>query len=287
MIYVLYHSHCPDGFGAAFAAWKKLGKTAKYLPVSYGDPVPNITKENSEIYIVDFSFPKPILEELASKFKVTLIDHHKTAEKDLEGLPFAHFDMTHSGAVLTYKHFFPGEEVPDFFRYLEDRDLWKFEMEHSKEFQAYLGSHPFKFQVWEEILNTPKEKWLAEGTAILRRDGAIVDSMTNKAALIEFEGHKIAVVNVSYFWSEAGHHLLEERFKEKGIDYALLYTDVPKDRKRIYSLRSLGDFDVSVIAKKFGGGGHKNASGFQFTLNKDPVYPQLMDLIAGVFSDVA
>ena len=30
-----------------------------------------------------------------------------------------------------------------------------------------------------------------------------------------------------------------------------------------YSLRSKGDFDVSELAKRHGGGGHKNAAGFQ------------------------
>jgi nanoRNase/pAp phosphatase (c-di-AMP/oligoRNAs hydrolase) len=32
---------------------------------------------------------------------------------------------------------------------------------------------------------------------------------------------------------------------------------------REFSLRSVGDFDVSEIAKSFGGGGHKNAAGFK------------------------
>lgn len=35
------------------------------------------------------------------------------------------------------------------------------------------------------------------------------------------------------------------------------------DGKFQFSLRSRGDIDVSEIAKKFGGGGHKNAAGFQ------------------------
>lgn len=38
--YVLYHAHCADGFGAAYAAWLKLGNDAQYVPVKYGDPPP-------------------------------------------------------------------------------------------------------------------------------------------------------------------------------------------------------------------------------------------------------
>ena len=37
---VAYHGNCPDGFGGAYAAWKKFGDTAEYLPLSYGKPVP-------------------------------------------------------------------------------------------------------------------------------------------------------------------------------------------------------------------------------------------------------
>ena len=38
-IAVLYHAECPDGFGGSFAAWKKFGKTAIYIPV-YHDTSP-------------------------------------------------------------------------------------------------------------------------------------------------------------------------------------------------------------------------------------------------------
>ena len=33
---VIYHAHCTDGFGAAFAAWMKLGDDAEYVPMQYG-----------------------------------------------------------------------------------------------------------------------------------------------------------------------------------------------------------------------------------------------------------
>ena len=30
--FVTYHQDCPDGFGAAYAAWLKLGNNAAYVP---------------------------------------------------------------------------------------------------------------------------------------------------------------------------------------------------------------------------------------------------------------
>ena len=41
-ISVLYHADCPDGFGGAYAAWKKFGDTAEYIPVKYGRTPPLI-----------------------------------------------------------------------------------------------------------------------------------------------------------------------------------------------------------------------------------------------------
>ena len=41
MIHVLYHANCYDGFGAAWAAWRKLGDDGVvYQAVNYGDPLP-------------------------------------------------------------------------------------------------------------------------------------------------------------------------------------------------------------------------------------------------------
>lgn len=108
--FVLYHANCPDGFAAARAAWMSLGDAATYLPVSYGDPLPAIP-DGSEVYIVDFSYPRPILEELEARCGLTVIDHHATAQEALSGLAFAHFDMSKSGAVLTWEHFHK-EPVP-------------------------------------------------------------------------------------------------------------------------------------------------------------------------------
>jgi hypothetical protein len=33
---IIYHAHCTDGFGAAYAAGCKFGDMAEYLPRNYG-----------------------------------------------------------------------------------------------------------------------------------------------------------------------------------------------------------------------------------------------------------
>ena len=59
------------------------------------------------VFIVDFSYPRTILEEMEeSAESLVVIDHHKTAEEDLRGLDYCHFDMTHSGAYLAWEYLF-------------------------------------------------------------------------------------------------------------------------------------------------------------------------------------
>ena len=56
--------------------------------------------------------------------------------------------------------------------------------------------------------------------------------------------------------SDAGHEL------GKGRPFAACYWDTPDGR--VFSLRSSADgADVSEVAKQYGGGGHRNASGFR------------------------
>ena len=57
---------------------------------------------------------------------------------------------------------------------------------------------------------------------------------------------------------------------EIGDELCKLYPDAPfaavwcqkTESLQAWSLRSIGEFDVSVVAAQFGGGGHRNAAGF-------------------------
>src|SRR5580698_3860341 len=92
-IVVIYHKRCPDGFGAAYAAWKKFGDTAEYLAAGYGDPVPE-GLEGKEVYIVDFVYEQPgAMEEIARiAKKLVVLDHHVSSRALVEAAPEHIFD---------------------------------------------------------------------------------------------------------------------------------------------------------------------------------------------------
>jgi oligoribonuclease NrnB/cAMP/cGMP phosphodiesterase (DHH superfamily) len=260
MKYVLYHNNCYDGFGAAYSAWKSLGDSAKYIPVSYGAPPPAMP-DAELIYIVDFSYFPEVLAKLAETCPVVVIDHHKTAEERLKDFKAPNltviFDMTKSGALLTWEYFHGDgfKQAPALIRHISDRDLWKFEMEGSKEIHSALVSYPFDFEVWDKF---EVDKLKAEGVTCERFEKSVVDKICKGAFKRKVDDYVVPVVNTTQSWSEVGHELLQ-RFPE--APFVASFTIF--DDQVMWSLRSRPDFDVSAIAKKYGGGGHAQAAGFK------------------------
>lgn len=270
---VLYHKD-NDGFGAAYAAWTKLGDEATYIAVQYNEPVPEIPEGTTNLCIVDFSYDRATVDALRLKYAVVILDHHKTAQAALADLPCAIFDMSKSGARLAWEYFWPTEitahgtrithSVPAILQYVEDYDLWKFQLPDSKEVNLYLSSLPWDFQVWHDLA-TDTARFTCEaphaGRAIKAfRDNQIKSAMKNARRMwfeVNGERYVVPVVNASENISELGNELCKAY---PDMPFSVSYCD--RLGCRSWSLRSIGDFDVSAIAKVFGGGGHRNAAGF-------------------------
>lgn len=280
---IIYHKDCTDGYGAAFAAWYEFRDNAEYLACQYGDDnhKGNILEiiDGRGVYILDFSFPKEVMEELIERAEtVVWLDHHKTAFESWCPGEFDRYEYqtpntyillnnNRSGAVLSWEYFFAPEQAPRLLRHIDDRDRWQFKMEGTKEIHAMLSSmKPWAFEQWEKLLDTPVDQLAADGAAILRAQNLHVSSMTKQAmkcAIVNprdtygmFPAEGLAV-NATLHISEVGNELAK-----KSGTYGLVWY-VGQDGRCKCSLRSIGDYDVSAIAKTFGGGGHKNAAGFE------------------------
>lgn len=258
---VLYHAGCPDGFGAAWAFYQKYGAKAKYVPVRHSDEPPVVT--GRDVFIVDFCYPRAILEELEEEANtLTVIDHHKTSQESCGDLEYCHFDMSQSGAVLAWKFLFKRKPVPPLLRYIQDRDLWTWELDKAEEVLSVVDSHKKSFSEWNRLsleLGEPCSpawsKVVSAGGDILRYKETLVKMMLSNVHRLNIAGENVPAVNSSSFQSEIGNILCEdEEFA------AVYYFDGEKFR---FSLRSKENrMDVSTIALEFGGGGHKNAAGF-------------------------
>lgn len=262
---VIYHAFCMDGAGAALAAWTRLGDDAEYRPAQHGDPAPsNEDVADRAVYILDFSWPRAELQRMhdACGGPFLVLDHHKTAQADLAGLGFAHFDMDHSGAVLAWQHFRGDEPVPDLLLYIEDRDLWRWALPSSKEVSAALyargGSIDFRNLIPLLLLYTLVSDLVSEGKAILRMQARQIEAITAHAELVALDGIEMLVANAPVLQSEVGEALALACPPVGGVWF--------RDGKRggyVVSLRSRNGYDVTLIAKRHGGGGHAAAAGFK------------------------
>jgi uncharacterized protein len=293
---VIYHDNCTDGFGAAFAAWMKFGEDAEYLPMSYGALTGEMNDKvrDAEVYVLDFSFSKLQMNYLFRyAANIVWLDHHKTAfemwcpahgydlftqgEIVTDSKPIGcHIvlDNNKSGALLAWEFFHPDADVPQFIRNIDDRDRWQFKLEGSKEVHAFLQSiKPWTFEKWERLLSMPEPEWngaVLAGEGILRVQEQNVQQMAKQARKCciwkhcgdvldernEFEENGLAA-NACLHQSELGHELAN-----MSGTYGLIWYFNAAGRINC-SLRSNGAYDVSAIAKAFGGGGHKNAAGFE------------------------
>jgi uncharacterized protein len=257
----LYHAECADGFGAAWALWRRFPQ-ARFVPVKHGVPPPEGLK-GERVVIVDFSYARDLLETMARETnRLLVLDHHITAEKALAGLPYAYFDMKKSGAVLAWEwaHDHPAPWLLD---YIQDKDLWTWALPMSREINAAVASHPFDFHLWNGFKQKELEQ---EGRAILRYEQELVNKLAGQAVLVEFQGETVPSVQSAILTSQIGERLSAE------APFCIMWHD--RDGRRYYSMRSREDgTDVGAIAASFGGGGHTHAAGFSIPLGPDGSLP--------------
>ena len=262
-IIVIYHGGgCLDGFGSAYIAWKQFGNDAEYIPAQYGNSPPDV--KDKEVYIVDFSYPRDALLKMADEASfIQVLDHHKTAQKDLEGLVCAKFDMNKSGIGMTWEYFNKDKKLPYSLAMIQDRDLWMFEIPDTKPFTLALKSFIKEtFIAWDGIVEYPKEQiYLIErGKDLIHVFNKDVEELVNKSHAMELSKACCMIVACNAmpkYASELGNVLA----KKHGLMAAIYFYDGSRKEWQ-FSLRSVGGFDVSAIAQVYGGGGHSNAAGF-------------------------
>ena len=187
---ILYHADCLDGFGAAYAAWRRFGSAARYCPMHHGAAWDMTEIAGHTVYILDFSFPPETLERMAKlAHAVIQIDHHASAcqawaDKLLPADDGSHsfhdsslplsviFHLGKSGARLAWEYFHEAP-VPLALAHIEDQDLWRFALPATRPFCRALRLLPFELETWDAMVqatataDTPRYlEMLGNGQAI-------------------------------------------------------------------------------------------------------------------------
>lgn len=230
---------------------------------------------------------------------VVVLDHHKTAEAELfpwsiggkDGPPvdlrgkhtgksalgridellamnemenvepiIAFFDMHKSGARMAWEFCNSSHDVPRLIEYVEDRDLWRFAIAETRAVSAALRTYPHDFDIWSGFL-ADTSRLVTEGGVVLRGHEKNVGEFIRNRYWTEIGGVNVPVVNVPYHYaSDCADAMLKA---EPQAPFCASWFR-RRDGRIQFSLRSRDDrMDVSEIAKQYGGGGHRNAAGFE------------------------
>ncbi len=301
---IIYHGNSADGFSAAWCFYQLAreinaeesaiyGSTEDLITFDfhagkYSEPPPDV--EDRIVYLVDFSYKRQVVIDMCEKAEtVFLIDHHKTAIEDLAHLDveldnfIAYTDLNRSGAMLAWDFLYNSIHSPQavelrpndsgytmpplLLDHIQDRDLWRFKLPHTREIQANVFSFEYTFENWDKLMAADEVELLkmtVAGDAIERKHHKDIKEMVEVCIrYLTIGDYLVPVASLPYIYSSDAGHLMAKEYEE-GRLFAACYWDT--STHRVFSLRSCENgIDVSNIAKKYGGGGHKNAAGFSVT----------------------
>jgi len=289
-IQVIYHKADYDGIFCREIARQFLGDAITYTGWDYGDKVPLMAPDLEQLYMLDISIP-----ELMDHPRLIWIDHHKSAiEKYLpKVIPGYRIDGVaacrlawqwfshelHAGnagdmGLIPDKDDFVKRVVdePLSVRLAGEYDIW----DHSKSNYADVA---FQFGLdcqseinWKLLFNADvhpdgpgeREAWRIVGDGHIaqhcyaKRDA---DVMRERSFLAEFEGLKFLCLNTPRCNSNT---FAARDVPETGHDALLaFYFNGKENTFSLYHAAHRKDLDLSLIAVKYGGGGHRGACGFR------------------------
>lgn len=283
---VLYHRDA-DGFCSAWVASKFLPWDTEYIGVQYGEDPPWVAAEKSigewldgrDIYIFDFSYKRTRMNGLVlacenEGVKLVCLDHHKTAEEELAGVPGCLFVRDQAGCRMTLDYFRADPtfkldhsvslmDITGLVNYVQDRDLWRFNLLGSKEYNTVVFATPWDFQAWDGLARTPIMDIQARGATMLKYAEATTDLILRHARIVELGGHKVWSVNTPVLQSETAGALARKPLLDGSAPPFGIAWFCRADGRFVISLRSRGDFNVGELARTFGGGGHPASAGFE------------------------
>ncbi len=274
----LYHDD-PDGCCAAAIVRRALGGKPVLYPLEIGDALPwDSIEKHEQVVLVDYSLPLEDMQRLRAGRKLVWVDHHKTslarlgeAMADVPG----ERSLEAAACVLTWRTFFPGDPIPQAVALIGDRDIWEMAYPETRVFSEGLFQEqiePANDRLWGPLLDDDEDRvrQLIERGRVLydARLKSIKDVVSHYGFVTSFEGHRTMVVN------HRGNGDMGEYIRKAGYELAYCYVEVVRSGhlQTVVTLYS-DQIDVSEIARKFGGGGHRGAAGFQFTRMDRPFPP--------------
>lgn len=248
-----YHRVDLDGICSA-AIVKQKFPSCELIGANYGDNIIPDCEKGETVYVVDFSFNAEQMELLHQQGNLIWLDHHITAIEDLPGEYAGKREVDKAGCELTWEYLHPNMVMPDVVHLLGRYDVWD-HVPGAVELNLSISANGFRpdDSVWETLLgpNPPIESLLTIGNEIRRYKRFTNDRVVKTSWVAMWEGYTCRFAN-----GFMDRTLMDEILEDCHVNFYF-----KPNVGWVVSLRS-DTIDVSVIAKKYGGGGHCGAAGF-------------------------
>lgn len=268
----IYHSNDLDGYTSG-AIVKKRFPEARLIGWDYGTPIPEIP-DAEEVIMIDITFPIGSILSLAIGRQLTIIDHHVSFKKEYD----EHVEIWDkflyiykagiAACELGWKYLFR-EPIPWAITLLGQYDTWRENGtavwdDEILPFQYYMRSictSPESFPV--SFFENMQESYIRQGMRI----GKVIIGYISvqNAKLMEkfsfertFKGLRAICVNVAF----GSSIIFLSKWDEEKYDIMMPFVYNGEFYKwSIYT--TIEGIDCSELAKQMGGGGHKQAAGFE------------------------
>lgn len=276
-ILVISHSADLDGLCSQAIAKRYFGELAHYVGWDYGQEIPN-TDAYTRVYLIDISFPKEEMAKIAHK--LVWLDHHNSAIKEnptyyggkrIDGVAACRiaWQWFFGNSKATKEDYLDRKvEEPLAVTLLGEHDIWNHTDGRTLPFQY--GMQARENPAWEVLLNADgADMSSVEEINTILRDGYSIEKylkvtqaqLANEAGYdADFEGLKFRVLNTP----QKGSLQFDASIKEHHDGCLRYYWDGQKWGCSLYGVAHKKDIDLSAIAKKYGGGGHRGAAGCSF-----------------------
>ena len=267
-----------------------------FIGFHYGDPIPDLS-EYDKVIMCDISFPKEEMYSIYNKLHDNFIwiDHHISAINDnvyiddniCKGHKYNGVrDINFAACELTWKYFFPNDTMPEIVKllgrydcfghkgtdeeqkvlefqygarqsisnYEEAYEYLKWEIRHKDTGNSYIDRiHDTGKSIYGYLCTEAKQAYENGFNVILKEPNELVPSNPVKDISRNFiciNKERVNPINFGIDYHKDGYDGCACFHYANGIWNFSLYNDN-------------GEVDCSVIAKQYGGGGHKGAAGFR------------------------
>lgn len=251
------------------------------IPYNYGEKFPwDQIKEEEIVFLVDLHLqPFNDMIKLSEKTRLFWIDHHRSSMEDYEKnkekfLPKngkVVISMKESACVLTWYFLFPNTPLPKSIWLLGKYDVFDLEIDDRVlDFQYGMkgfNTNPCNTEFWKSLILSDPESINNQIENISKIGSFVRKCFIKEEELIakqfsfttEFEGYKCIACNSI----RAGSMFFDSVFDKDKHDLRISFGLMSNGKWTVSLYCEKEEIDVSELAKKYGGGGHRGASGFQ------------------------